>query len=81
MFEVVDFYLLGSVMKKEKLFLRTVLSTVVTALGYAVPASAQEDEPEVERVVIKLEPLKFAGVTDENEAQRLWNELMKYKLW
>lgn len=60
--------------------MRTVLSTVSAVLGLAVCASA-EDEPEVERVVIKLEPLKFAGVDDEEQGQKLWNELMKYKLW
>ena len=53
----------------------------MTALGLAVPAMAQEEEPAVERVVVKLDPLKFVGVTDENEEQRLWNELMKYKFW
>jgi hypothetical protein len=67
-------------MKKGNLFLRTVLSTVSAVLGLAVCASA-EDVPEVERVVIKLEPLKFAGVDDEEQGQKLWNELMKYKLW
>ena len=60
--------------------MRTVLSTVSAVLGLAVCASA-EDVPEVERVVIKLEPLKFAGVDDEEQGQKLWNELMKYKLW
>ena len=67
-------------MEKGNVFLRTVLSTVVTALGVAVPASAA-DEPEVERVVITLNPLQFTGVSDEEQGQKLWNELMKYKLW
>ena len=61
--------------------MRTFLSTLAAALGLAVPAMAQEEEPAVERVVVKLDPLKFVGVTDENEEQRLWNELMKYKFW
>lgn len=68
-------------MEKRKLALRTVLSTVVTALGLAVPASADDDVPEVERVIVKLDPLQFAGVTDEDQGQKLWNDLMKYKLW
>ena len=71
-------------MEKGNVFLRTVLSTVVTALGVAVPASAEE-EPEVERDTVLLDPLYFiedeAIVTVESENQRLWNELMKYKLW
>lgn len=61
--------------------MRTVLSTVMTALGMAVPAMAQEDVPEVERIVVKLDPLQFSGVTDEDQGQKLWNDLMKYKLW
>ena len=73
------------IMKKGNLFLRTVLSTVAAALGLAVSASAQEEEPAVERDTVLLKPLQFtvngAVVTDENENQRLWNELMKYKLW
>lgn len=64
--------------------MRTVLSTVSAVLGLAVCASA-EDEPEVERDTVLLSPLHFekdgAAVTDETENQRLWNELMKYKLW
>ena len=65
--------------------MRTVLSTVVTALGLAVPASADDDVPEVERDTVLLKPLQFTVdevvVTEESENQRLWNELMKYKLW
>ena len=68
-------------MKKGNLILRTVLSTVSAVLGLAVYSSAAEEEPAVERVVIKLEPLKFVGVDDEEQGQKLWNELMKYKLW
>ena len=74
-------------MKKGKLYLRTFLSTLATALGLAVPAMAQDasDEPDVERDTVLLSPLHFekdgAAVTDETENQRLWNELMKYKLW
>ena len=64
--------------------MRTVLSTVSAVLGLAVCASA-EDVPEVERDTVLLTPLHFekdgAAVTDETENQRLWNELMKYKLW
>ena len=67
-------------MKKGNLNLRTFLSTVVAAMGLAVPVSA-EDEPAVERDIIKLEPLYFQGATTEAENQKLWNELMKYKLW
>ena len=72
-------------MKKGNLFLRTVLSTVSTALGLAVPALAQGEEPAVERDTVLMDPLYFvvdgSAVNDENENQRLWNELMKYKLW
>ena len=52
-------------MKKGNLILRTVLSTVSAVLGLAVYSSAAEEEPAVERVVIKLEPLKFVGVADK----------------
>ena len=67
------------------MFLRTVLSTVAAVLGLAVSASAQ-GVPAVEREIVKLEPLLHfvvngAAVTDENENQKLWNQLMKYKLW
>ena len=74
-------------MEKGNLFLRTVLSTVAAALGLATPTLAQDasDEPAVERDTVLLSPLYFekdgAAVTDETENQRLWNELMKYKLW
>ena len=61
--------------------MRTVLSTVMTALGMAVPAMAQDDVPEVARIVVKLDPLQFSGVMDEDQGQKLWNDLMKYKLW
>ena len=65
--------------------MRTVLSTVSTALGLAVPALAQGEEPAVERDTVLMDPLYFikddAAVSDETENQRLWNELMKYKLW
>ena len=82
-----DLFLLGSIMEKGNLFLRTVLSTVAAALGLATPTLAQDasDEPAVERDTVLLSPLYFekdgAAVTDETENQRLWNELMKYKLW
>ena len=46
-----------------------------------MPASAQTTEPDVERVVITLDPLSFTGTTNEDEGQKLWNELMKYKFW
>ena len=67
------------------MFLRTVLSTVAATLGLAVSVSAQ-GVPAVEREIVKLEPLLHfvvngAAVTDENENQKLWNQLMKYKLW
>ena len=73
-------------MKKGKLYLRTFLSTLAAALGLAVPAMAQtEEEPAIERDTVKLDPLYFiedgSAVTDEIKGQRLWNELMKYKLW
>ena len=71
-------------MKKGNLYLRTILSTLAAALGLAVPAMADdEDLPEVEREIVKMDPLYFEGVdpADEDENQRLWNELMKYKLW
>ena len=66
--------------------MRTFLSTLAAALGLAVPAMAQtEEEPAIERDTVKLDPLYFiedgSAVTDEIEGQRLWNELMKYKLW
>ena len=82
-----DLFLLGSIMKKGNLFLRTVLSTVATALGLAAPTLAQDasDEPAIERDTVLLSPLYFEKngtvVTDENESQGLWNDLMKYKLW
>lgn len=67
------------------MFLRTVLSTVAAVLGLAVSASAQTTEPAVDRVVITLDPLYFEDggvrITDENEGQKLWNRLLKYKLW
>ena len=73
------------IMKKGNIFLRTILSTVATTLGLAVYSSAQGEEPAVERDTVLMDPLYFvvdgATVTDENENQRLWNELMKYKLW
>ncbi len=67
--------------------MRTVLSTVATALGLAAPALAQNasDEPAIERDTVLLNPLYFVKngtvITDENESQGLWNDLMKYKLW
>ena len=77
-------FLLGSVMKKENVFLRTILSTVMTAIGLSSPVLA-EDEPAVERDTVLMSPLYFekdgAPVTDESENQKLWNDLMKYKLW
>ena len=84
-FEVKRSFLLGSVMKRGKLILRTVLSTVMATVGLAVPVSAQEDEPAIERDTVLLSPLYFVKngtvITDENESQGLWNDLMKYKLW
>lgn len=70
-------------MKKGNLILRTVLSTVSTVLGLAVYSSAAEEEPAVEREIVEMGPLYFEGVdpANEEENQRLWNELMKYKLW
>ena len=74
-------------MEKGNLFLRTVLSTVAAALGLAAPALAQNasDEPAIERDTVLLSPLYFVKngtvITDENESQGLWNDLMKYKLW
>lgn len=76
------FYLLGSVMEKRKTVLKAVLGTVFAALGFSVPAAAEE-EPAVEREIVKLDPLHFAGTSasDEETNQKLWTELMKYKLW
>jgi hypothetical protein len=76
-------------MKKGNFYLRTILSTVATALGLVVPASAQSTgstEPAIEREIVKLEPLLHfvmggADVTNEDENQTYWNQLMKYKLW
>ena len=72
-------------MKKDDFTFRTVLGSVLLALGFVVPASAQGDVPDVERVVVKLDPMYFmvGGDTIKNEdsAQVFWNELMKYKLW
>lgn len=82
-----DLFLLGSIMEKGNLFLRTVLSTVAAALGLATPTLAQDasDEPAIERDTVLLNPLYFVKngtvITDENESQGLWNDLMKYKLW
>lgn len=72
-------------MKKDIIAFRTVIGSMMLALGFFVPASAQ-DEPPVEREYIKLDPLHFVdssgvAVTSEEENQKLWNELMKYKLW
>ena len=71
-------------MKKGKFTFRTILGSFLLAFGYVVPASAQS-EPDVERVVITLDPMYFfvGGDTIKNEdsAQVFWNELMKYKLW
>ena len=68
-------------MKKGKFTFRTILGSFLLAFGYVVPASAQSTEPPVEREIVKLDPLYFTGVTDEVEGQKLWDELMKYKLW
>ncbi len=55
----------------------------MTALGLAVSAMAQEEEPAIERDTVSVSPLYFQGVSpsDEEANQKLWNELMKYKLW
>ena len=78
-------FLLGSVMKKDDFTIRTVIGSVMLAFGFVMPASAQDDVPEVERVVVELKPLHFevggVAVTDSAENQNLWTELMKYKLW
>jgi hypothetical protein len=72
-------------MKKGKFTFRTILGSFLLAFGYVVPASAQSTEPAVERDTVLMDPLYFvvdgSAVNDENENQRLWNELMKYKLW
>ena len=72
-------------MKKGKFTFRTILGSFLLAFGYVVPASAQSTEPDVERVVVTLDPMHFEidgkVVADEDSAQALWNELMKYKLW
>ncbi len=72
-------------MDKKYFSFRTILSALLIALVGVLPALAQEDAPEVERDTVLLSPLYFekGGVTvaDESEAQKLWAELMKYKLW
>ena len=72
-------------MKKGKFAFRTILGSFLLAFGYVVPASAQDVVPDVERDTVLMDPLYFekdgAAVSDETENQRLWNELMKYKLW
>ncbi len=84
MVECKNLFLQGDIMKKGFLLFRIMLSSLAVALG-VLPAAAQEDEPAVERDTVLMSPLYFvvddAVVTDENENQRLWNELMKYKLW
>ena len=72
-------------MKKGKFTFRTILGSFLLAFGYVVPASAQSTEPAVERDTILMSPLYFesvgSGIAKEDENQKLWNELMKYKLW
>jgi hypothetical protein len=72
-------------MKKGKFTFRTFLGSFLLAFGYIVPASAQTIEPAVERDTILMSPLYFesvgSGIAKEDENQKLWNELMKYKLW
>ena len=51
---------------------------IMTKLGFvlamAVPALAAEED------AFPLDPLYFPGATDD-DAQEIWSELMKYKLW
>ena len=72
-------------MKKGKFTFRTFLGSFLLAFGYVVPASAQTTEPAVERDTILMSPLYFesvgTGILNEAENQKIWNELMKYKLW
>ena len=72
-------------MKKGKFTFRTILGSFLLAFGYVVPASAQSVAPAVERDTILMSPLYFesvgSGIAKEDENQKLWNELMKYKLW
>ena len=51
-------------------FGKNIMTKLGLALALAVPAFAAD----------ALEPLYFPGATDD-EAQEIWSELMKYKLW
>lgn len=57
-------------------FGKNIIAKLGLVLALAVPALAADDESEA----FPLDPLYFPGVTDE-EAQEIWSELMKYKLW
>ena len=57
-------------------FGKNIMTKLGLALAMAVPAFAADEENEV----FTLAPLTFPGVSGD-EAQELWSELMKYKLW
>ena len=57
-------------------FGKNIMTKLGLALALAVPAFAADEEEET----FPLEPLYFPGATDD-EAQEIWSELMKYKLW
>ena len=57
-------------------FGKNIMTKLGLALAVAVPAFAADDENEA----FPLDPLVFPGASDD-DAQELWSELMKYKLW
>ncbi len=58
-------------------------------LAIAITATAAicfaQDEPNIEHTTVLMDPLHFeyngTTITEASESQRLWNELLKYKLW
>ena len=57
-------------------FGKNIIAKLGLVLALAVPSFAADEEEET----FPLEPLYFPGATDD-EAQKIWSELMKYKLW
>ncbi len=56
-------------------FGKNIMTKLGLVLAMAVPALAAEEED-----AFPLDPLYFPGAT-EDDAQEIWSELMKYKLW
>ncbi|MDD5942973.1 cadherin repeat domain-containing protein [Fibrobacter sp.] len=56
-------------------FGKNIMTKLGLVLAMAVPALAAEEED-----AFPLDPLYFPGATDD-DAQEIWSELMKYKLW